>query len=213
MVAGEVPDRVVKLGDAVGVLRPSCTPRWSDRSSASPSRGTLAASRTGRSRAAGGWPGAGVCGVGTKRLTRSASRPRGLGVPLSSAIRPRGVVMRSSSFATVWWCRSNITPRQDTTESNDCDANGMAIRVTDRPVDHRATPGGPSAADIGALRGSRRCPFRRPHRRRVARLAPGSGHEDSAERLEKVPADGRVRGRRPTSRRPKASVGCGKTDV
>ena len=80
-------------------------------------------------------------------------------------------------------------------------------------LDHRATPGGLYAADIDALRGSRRYQSRRPHRRRAARLAPGSGHADLAERLENVPADGRVRGRRPTSRRPSASVGCGKTDV
>jgi hypothetical protein len=107
----------------------------------------------------------------------------------------------------------DITPRQDTTESNDGDAYGMALAVTDRPVDHRATPGGPNAPT------SRRSGDRGDTRPaghiddELSRLAPGSGREDSAERLDKVPADGRVHGRRPTSRRPSASVGCGKTDV
>ena len=130
-------------------------------------------SRTGRPRAAGGWPGAGVCGVGTKRFTRPASRPRG---PRRPAQQSDPATQRRHAEQLL---RDGlVVPLEHHTEAGH-DGVERRRRIRDGPRGHRPPSrpprhaGRPQCADIEALRGSRRYPSRRRDRRRV--VPPCSG--------------------------------------
>ena len=149
---------------------------------------------------------------------RSGSRgppagPEALGVPLSSPIRPHSVVMRSrpsrrSGGAARTSHRARTRRSRTTATHTGWPSGSPTAQSTTAPRRaapmrrHRGAPG-IAAIPVPPARSTTRCP--------ALLRAAGTRTRPSGSRRSPPTAECVVDGR--TSRRPSASVGCGKTDV